>query len=263
MDWVGDGIAIMVDDGAGRRSAGISLLFARGARPDADSVAALAAGAGETVSFAISHRPTDHPYWLELLALGLTFDLQGLAPGVPAQTCSPAHAFALPMPHPDQVEAVTIRPGPHLAAGGNLLPVVRALAGLGCELSRLPGVVAVGWEPAGTAMAPDYFRRVVGAWLKGGAFPALGLAALDRGADGTIRSDGMAFFTGFELLLEPVAGEAPADAAKLAVRLIHDLVENGRYSPGPIDGPGGERLDCEYVANRTVLRISRHRRNPD
>ena len=32
------------------------------------------------VPFAVSHRPADHPYWVELLALGLTFDLGGLAP---------------------------------------------------------------------------------------------------------------------------------------------------------------------------------------
>jgi len=76
----------MLDDSVSRRQAGIFLLFAPGTRPDAEDLVRLAeapGGAGERsgkelVSFSISHRPAEHPYWLELLALGLTFDLQGL-----------------------------------------------------------------------------------------------------------------------------------------------------------------------------------------
>lgn len=257
MDRLGDGIAIMTDDDSGRRQAGVSLLFARGSRPDADTVAALAEGGGEVVSFSISHRPAVHPYWLELLALGLTFDLQGLAPGVPADSSAAAHAFSLPLADTRGLEALTLRPGPHLVSGSTLLPVIRAMAALGCELARLPGLVAIGWEPARTAMTPDYYGRVVGAWLKGGAFPGLGMTALARSRDGSVQSDGLAFFTGFEILLAPLAGEPPADAAKLALRVIHDLVENGPYSPGLVEGPGGVSLHCEFTSNGAQLRISR------
>jgi len=247
----------MVDDEAGRRQAGISLMFARGTRPDADAVAALAARAGETVGFSISHRPLDHPYWLELLALGLTFDLQGLAPGIPADTTPAAHAFSLPLDQTRGLEALTVRPGPHLAAGATLLPVIRAISALGCELARLPGLVAIGWEPARTAMTPDYYRRVVSAWLKGGAFPGLGLVALERGRDKAVQTDGLAFFIGQEARIEPASGESPADTAKFALRLIHNLVENGAYSPGAVEGPGGVSLHCECTANRGLLRIWR------
>ena len=257
MDRLGDGIAIMTDDDAGRRQAGVSLMFARGTRPDANEVARLASGGGAVANFSISHRPSVHPYWLELLALGLTFDLQGLAPGVPAETALPAHAFALPLGETRGLEALTLRPGPHLAAGATLLPVIRAMAALGCELARLPGLVAIGWEPARTAMTPDYYSRVVSAWLKGGPFPGLGMSALIRARDGSVRSDGLAFFTGHEIVLEPLAGEPPADAAKLALRVIHDLVENGPYSPGLVEGPGGASLHCEFTANGALLRISR------
>lgn len=248
---------MMVDDDAGRRQAGISLLFARGTRPSADAVSALAAAAGETVAFSISHRPADHPYWLELLALGLTFDLQGLAPGIPADTAPPAHAFSLPLADTCELEALTVRPGPHLSAGATLLPVIRALAALGCELARLPGLAAIGWEPARTAMTPAYYGKVVSSWLKGGPFPGLGLSALIRGHDGSVQTDGLSFFIGHEARIEPIASESPADTAKFALRVIHDLVENGPYSPGAVEGPGGVSLHCDLTANRTLLRLKR------
>ena len=265
MDRLGDGIALMLDDSVSRRQAGVFLLFAPGTRPDAEALVHLAATSGEAgessggdiVPFSISHRPAEHPYWLELLALGLTFDLQGLAPGIPADAPQAAHAFSLPLSETRGLEGLTLRPGPHLAAGGNLLPVVRAMAALGCELARLPGLVAIGWEPARTAMAPDYFRRVVGAWLKGGAFPGLGLTALDRARDGSVRSDGLAFFLGHEIVVDPVAGESPADCAKFTLRVIHDLVENGPYPTGSTDGPGGVAVHCAWLANGALLRISR------
>jgi len=259
MDRGGTFVAGRVNDEHGRRRAGLSFLFAPGTRPDADAIAALGAAAGKVVSFAISHRPAEHPYWLELLALGLTFDLLGLAPGIAADTDVPVHAFGLAPADTLGLEALTIRPGPHLAAGGTLLPVIRAMTALGCEFAALPGVVAVGWEPAGTAMAPDYFGRTVGAWLKGGAFPALGLTALSRRHDGAVESVGLAFFIGCELRLEAMPGESPADTARNALRLIHDLVSNGPYPSGQIMLSGGDAGFCEYLDNRGILRISRLR----
>ena len=257
MDRGGETIARNVDSNSGRRQAGLTLLFATGTRPDADAIAALSAVVGEVVSFGISHRPADHPYWLELLVLGLTFDLQGLSPGIPA-TAEPAiHSFAVRLDDLAGLEVLSVRPGPHLAASGTLLPVVRAMAALGCELARLPGLVAIGWGAARTVMAPDYYRRAVGAWLNGGVFPGLGLTALVRSPQGVVESEGLALFIGHELRLEPLAGESPADAARYALRLIHLLVENGPYPSGPGLGPRGDSLLCDYVDNRSMLRIKR------
>jgi len=160
-------------------------------RPTAAAIAECAAASGATVAFSISHQPPQHPYWLELLALGLTFDLRGLAPGMAAQVSAPGHAFGLPRDEASRLEAVVLRPGPHLAAAGALLPIVRTMAALGCELAGLPGLRGIGWEPAGTIMAPDYYRRTIASWLEGGAFPALGLAALSRMPDGGMRIIGL------------------------------------------------------------------------
>lgn len=249
-----------------RREAGLTLFFAPQSRdatspapgrPDAGAIKALAAASGGTVPFTISHQPQDHPYWVELLALGLTFDLRGLAPGIEAPVILPQHAFGLAKPEPRQLEAIVLRPGPHLSSASALLPVVRTMAALGSELAALPGLAGIGWEPAGTIMSPDYFARTVGAWLNDGAFPALGFTALSLSPQGAMRSIGLGFFLGHEVELAPRSGESAGDAARQAVRLIHDLVQNGSYAPGDHTGPGGEILHCSFNSDLSLLHIRR------
>lgn len=262
MNWGGPIIATgMADEVKPLREGRLSLWFAPDTRPTADTIADCSArsdqASGQGTGFAISHRPVDHPYWLELLAFGLTYDLQGLQPGIPAVVDAPRHAYGLPLTALAGLEPVVLRPGPHLAAGGALLPVIRAMLGVGAELAGLPGLAAVGWEPADTVMSPDYFRKTVLAWLDGGAFPGLGLTAIRRRRGGPIESEGLAFFLGYEIALDPLPGESPPDATRYALRLIHDLVQNGPYSSLPANGPGGEALECEFIGNRTVLRVRR------
>ena len=257
MDRGGESIAGSSDDGSGRLQAGLSLLFAPGTRPDADAIAALASAPSRPVGFAVTHRPADHPYWLELLILGLTFDLQGLAPGLPAVAERPVAAYKVAQTDLHEVEALTLRPGPHLESGRALLPVIRALGLLASELSQLPGLVAVGWEPARTAMSPEYFRKAITNWIDRDEFPAIGLTALGPDSHGNFRTYGLAYFLGYELCYCPPLGEDRNLTASAAIRLINDLVGSERYPEGQVTGPGGEPLLCKYEANRTVLRISR------
>ena len=155
-------------------------------------------------------------------------------------------------------EAITLRPGAHLAGGGNLLPVVRSMVDVAAALVALPEVQAVVWHPARSGMAPAYFAQVVGKWLEGGPFPALGLTALAREVDGGLRSEGLAFFTGQELRIEPVRDESPAQAAKIAIRLINTLVTIPPvFAPCEFTGPGGERLNAEPSGNGRFIRIWR------
>ena len=156
---------------------------------------------------------------------------------------------------PDGV-AITLQPGPHLAEAAALLPVVRAVVMLGLELAALPGLLALSWNPAECWMAPDWFRKVAGDWLGGGPFPALGLTSLQRGADGAMTSRGLAFFTGQELLIPAAPGLAPADQARIAVRLINELVDHERLTgPTTLTGPGGERVVLTPLAGQGVLRV--------
>ena len=236
---------------------GFSVLFSAGARPDLAVLdALLRADADVARAFSISHRP-DEAGWVEVLANGLTFDLRGLSPeqGVAAPVL--AHAYGFPA-----IEAVPagewidITVGRHLSGGHNLVPVVRAMASVALALLAVPGVAAVAWRPARTVLSPDYFRRAVGAWLGGGAFPALGMTALVRDPSGAMVSEGLTFFTGQELRIDPIVARNPATAGKIAIRLIHSLVSGWSVpSAAEIAGPDGERLGVEPTDSGRVLRV--------
>ena len=241
------------------------MLFAPGARPGRDALRALADGVG---GFSITFDPAAESgasadageageAWLELLASGLTFDLTGLSPG-PAAALPPArHAFGLAGDLAEQnLEAITLRPGPHLAGGEAMVPVIRCLAWLAARLATLPGAQAVAWHPARCWSAPQPFRAGVQRWVEGGPFPGLSLAALAQGPDGALQSEGLALFVGQELRIEPELAENPAAGAKLALRLAHWLVESGPLTdPQPLAGPEGERLRLEPSANRRFVRV--------
>ena len=232
-------------------------MFAAGQRPDAAALDALAAASVDDdarfpVAFHITAHGAEEEGWVELLAMGLAFDCLELAPRRAIRHAGPGQLLGL-----DSVpegEVIVLQPGPHLMDGAGLLPVVRMLAGLGVALSTLPGALAVCWGPAGTCMAPDYYQRVVGNWLAGGAFPALGLTMLHRMADGAMESRGLAFMTGQELRFEPAAGISPQQAGQIALRLVHLLVEHGPVTtPLDLSGPAGETLLAQ--PDGPVLRV--------
>jgi hypothetical protein len=197
--------------------------------------------------------------WLEVLTNGLTFDLQGLAPGAPQPVAPSAHQYGLLADlNGRALEAISLRPGPHLSSGRPMLPVVRGLARLAATLAGLPGVLAVGWDAARTLSAPDHFRGSVMRWVRGGAFPGLGLTALYATRAGGLQSEGLALFTGQELRLAPELARDRAAGARLALRLLHWLVENGRLvAPVELAGPSGEPFMLEPSENWRVVTVSR------
>ena len=242
-------------------TAGFSLLFASGARPDAAAVERLlqAPPSADLPAARISHRPADEDGWLELLSSGLTFDLAGLSPAPAAPRPRALHRFGVGDDLAAQpLEAVSLLPGEHIAAGGAQATVVRIMAGLAARLAGLDGLQAVAWHPAGSWMEGGYFVRIVAAWIGGGAFPALGLTAFESTAGGGVESVGLAFFTGQELRVEPLAGEARVETVKLAVRAVDMLVRHGCVAErATLVGPAGEPLVVEPDAGGKVLRLWR------
>ncbi len=211
-----------------QNSSVLSLVFAEGQRPNIDALAALALASHKRAPvsrFVISHRPAPNEGWAELLASGLTFDCGGLHPAPSA--FSPAGGALLGLEQLPVGEAVSLSPGPHLAEAMGMLPVVRVLAALGVQLAAMPSVSAVRWNPARCWMPAAYFCKVVDNWLADGPFPALGLTSLERGRDGSISSVGLALLIGQELRFSPDAKLDPGDIARIAVRLIHALIETG------------------------------------
>lgn len=252
-------IALIADNGQGAQDGVLALLFANGERPGLDGLTSLAGRPLDLMPFALSHIPDAGENWAELLCAGLTFDCRGLQPGEPA--AAPGPGALLGLHEPPVGEAITLQPSPHLAEGRGMLPIVRVLAGLGAQIGQLPGLTAVHWGPARCWMAAKYFRGVVGDWLAGGAFPALGLTSLQRERDGAMVSAGLDYLIGQELRFEPDRRLVPAAVARIAVRLIHSLIESGPLAaPADYVGPEGELLHVEPIRRGRQLKVTVRRK---
>lgn len=212
-----------------------ALLFEPGRAPALADVQALAQRNGR---FAVNV-PVDgsdgsggSATWLELLRDGLTFDLAGFDGVHALPDGAVVHQVGFePGPPLRDHAALTIAPGPHLAGAAHLLPVVRVLAALLVDLLELPGAVAVVWLPAHLASTPGWFTRAVGAWLVGGPFPALALAAIDR-RDAIFTSWGLRFLIGQEFRFVARDGVPDDRDSRLVLRLADWLVAHGRVDAG-------------------------------
>jgi hypothetical protein len=196
----------MVSSSAQRVGAGLSLLFAPGERPDVDALRAALEGCQTRAAIVHADEPCGTA---DVIISGLVFEVDGLA-------SSPSQV--------DAETAIRIVPGHALSGGVSLAPVTRALLALAAELAvSLPAQV-VRWHPAATTIHAQAFSRSVLAWLAGGAFPAPGLVALTRLADGSIVSSGLAHFAGQEMTLR---GEHDDHAVRLAALVVDEAVRNG------------------------------------
>jgi hypothetical protein len=123
---------------------------------------------------------------------------------------------------------------------------------------HLSGLQAVAWPAAGTLIGPDFFVSSMTAWVSGGAFPALGLTAFAADPEHGLRSEGLAFFTGQELELEPALAEDRTAGVRLGIRLVNHLVGQGRVTEiEAIMGPEGERLTLDPDAAAHLIRVRR------
>ncbi len=237
----------MADGGAGGAAAqpGLYLLFARGTRPSAAAIRATLTSSGLGH---VSHDPSSaldpegQRGWLEILIDGLTFDLLGLEP-------EPGLSLAVPRHYLGPVdlgsaEAIGLAPGPHLQAASNALPVVRTILRLGALLlAKNDGGVGAFWMPSETLSHATIFADVVSSWMTGGPFPAPALTGIVTLVNGGMASDGLGFFIGKEMELDPALCADPVGARRLMVRLIDRLVE-GRSDglPYTLDRDDGDAV---------------------
>ena len=236
------------------------MLFAPEERPTLTEIRELLeapelAGFGASVSYA----PDPAQGWAELLVNGLTFDLSGLAPHPPQMATEPQFRFNVPEAvELSQYAALSIVPGDHLRTAMPVMPMVRAMTALVANLSLPLQARAVYWRPAGSAMEPGYFARIVMNWQAGGVFPALGLTGLKHREDGAVETSGLAWFIGQEALIPAAAGEDRAETAKLAIRVIDYLIANGKLEEvRQLAGQDGEALEARPTQNGEVVRIVR------
>lgn len=202
------------------------------------------------------HRPDGKADWLELLVQGLVFDCHGLAPGEGAAIPEQGALLGLTRA-PSAAEAIELSPGPHLAAAGAMLPVVRTLMALALRLAELPGLVAISWHPAGSWMEPDYFRKIAGDWIAGGAFPVLGLTVLEQRGQGIIGTVGLGFLIGQEIVFDLGADADRTLVARIAIRLVHELVTHGRLvEPRELVGAWSEELWAAPEQGGSIVRVT-------
>ncbi len=244
------------------RAGGLVLLVDVGVRPTAADVRNLIAEFDRTsVSFDPEREgrgpvKDEEEHWLELLRDGLTFDLLGLSPGPGVNAPEPRHSFGSSTNFDDTaLVAIGLFPGPHLAEGAHTLPVVRTLLALGSQLARaLEGVRQVVWTPAGCVLEASLFERLVNAWLDGGAFPAPGLVGFELSGDGSLKTDGLAFFLQRELLLDPQCCTDEVAASRLASRIIHEVIGLAVADmPEVLEIPGGPDVSLKEQPERGVI----------
>lgn len=260
---------------------GILLLFAEGQRPDREAIRNFV---NAQPGVALTLDPLSHPplfivnegdaaqsvatsqiearskehVWVELLREGLTFDLVGLAPGIPTDHPEIEYRFDCGKQlSAGRAEAVQLIPGSHLSGGEASLPVLRAQLALARDLvQHFEQVEAVVWPPSCSMIGRRFFESTTTAWLEGGVFPALGLTAFRETIDGGLQSVGLSFLIDQELRIEPQLAADKAAATRLGVRLINQLVLAGPVEQSEqIIGPDGQRLQLDPSANRKFVRV--------
>lgn len=240
------------------------LLFGAGKRPSAASLKELVA---QIDGVGVSHDPSTHKSateqsadWLELMMDGLTFDLS-----LPDTDSAPSVAdfsgpeFLSRLRKTDEFEVLIITPGPHLAGGNYLLPILRGLWSLGASLGeKLDGLLAYGWPPSSSLIEPSLFCNGANDWAKGGALPAAALTSFNESMDRGLQSKGLSVFTGQELRLEPDLAEHPDNARRLGLRLVDQLIRRGRIDAvEEFTGPDGAPLRLEPSKNGKFVRVWR------
>ncbi|WP_209347501.1 hypothetical protein [Pontixanthobacter sp. CEM42] len=237
------------------------MLFPTGKRPAIESVReAVAAIDGVTISHdpeAASPANVDGRHWLEVVIDGLTFDITGLAPGSSAPLASfvqSTHAGSS-----GAAEAVAIVPGPHLAGGTYILPVLRGLLSLGAHLgTELHHALAVGWPPSLNTASTAQLGKAAESWANGGAFPSEFLIRFERSPGGAFQSHGLSVFTGQELSLTSDIVESDDLAMRLGWRLANQLVLLGRIEVlEEITGPDGSMLRLAPSYDGDIVEVSR------
>lgn len=245
---------------------GILLLFEKGDRPDVKSVRI---AVDNLCTASVSHDPSElQPQpapnkgmdWLELLTNGLTFDLINLAPDQSAAIPEVRGRFDCP---DDFVTAtcdgICLRPGPHLSGGSGSMPIVRRMLGLAAELaSELPALRAIFWPPAAILIGPTSFCTNVASWVAGGQFPAQCLIGLSFMTDQALQTEGLVFFTGQELRIEPDSVGDHSTATQLAIRLVQQLVQHGPVTEAEdVIAPDGSQMRLEPSGNGKFVRVWR------
>lgn len=192
---------------------------------------------------------------VELRRSGLTFDLAGLAPGpaVPIPDLGGAElddAIAQ-----EGTRALSLRVGPHIAAGRRTLAILRAWFTLAQGVGQRLGAEGVCWVPGGVVIGMEGLTRQIDSWEARGDVPVNLLASFRSTIDGALQSHGLHTFTGQELRIEPPLAQAEGNA--LARLLFTHLFYAGKQTQsGQLTAPDGHPLRIEPSADGRYVRVT-------
>lgn len=197
---------------------------------------------------------------VELQAGSLTFDLIGLGDGPAAEPATWRYQLGCdPSVGLDDCESVDLRLGPHIAAGGSIVSIVRGWMECGQVLGDvLPQCRAFVWPPAMLAIGASVFADAMRQWTGRNIFPTRSLIAFNHSFDGAVQSIGLAHFTGQELRMEPPLPSDTAEGERVAAILAGHLALSGRLEETQaVTAPDGSPIVLEPSANRRFVRARR------
>lgn len=233
----------------------VCTLWFAGGRPDADAIGRVLA----TLSPANMAQASEAEDAIAFAYDGFALRLRGLAPSAAIDADMPPHAFAADAVAIRGAEAVelVLRKAP---ADGADRPAaaVRALAEAALAVSSIGACVAIGWQPARSVMGCDYFARIMGDWLMGGAFPALGLVSLVPTAGESLLSTGLGAVCGQEVEIAPMAGMTDAERARVALRLIDHVARHGPLTVSDeVEISGFGRFSATLADEGKIINLTR------
>lgn len=154
--------------------------------------------------------------------------------------------------------AISLGLGAAVASGQNVPAVIKALMELGEALGTALNANAAFWQPASVVSGFSYYAETIRQYNDGAAFPCLVSIAFDTSNDENIRTNGLGWLSGQELVFE--RDQLPVnEAMRYVVRLVHDIATNGAVEkvmnvPGMNDS---ERLILTPGAKRDALYVRR------
>ncbi len=133
--------------------------------------------------------------------------------------------------------------GAAVASAQQVPAVIKAIMMLGEILGSALNARATYWEPASVVAGFRYFSESVTQYDNGAAFPSLVSVGFDTTTDDSIRTTGLSWLSGQELVFER-DGLLVNEAMRYVVRLVHDMATNGAVDR-IMDVPGMD--DSEHL----------------
>lgn len=247
--------------GASEAGDDLLILFARGDRPTASQVreacvaAHFADSAGPDLSDRSERVDIAPPGGIALQRAGLTFDLVGLAPGpaVPVPEMGENDAIRATI-LPSRTDAVSLRLGPHIAAGRRSVAILREWFALAAGLAESFGGTGLCWVPGAVAISLANLKHNLAAWDARCEVPVNLLASFRRTLDGAVQSHGLGYFTGQELRIEsPLVGGSEEALARLL--FTHLFYAGAQQGSAQLAAPDGHPLRLEPSGNGRFVRV--------